>query len=200
MRACSARLQICLAWVESSTSPRTRARERTSDWRRGELRRVRAAGPETARLLATCADRPGIVAAISNFLYERGANIITSDQYSSDPEGGSFFVRMSFRLPGIETRKEAFEADFASEVAERFEMRWRFSYGQIGGVAVMRPRYDHCLLDVLWRTRRGELPMELTMVDRQTIQISRRRSELRRALSPRPCRPGRVRRALRRRR
>ena len=124
-----------------------------------------AAGPETARLLATCADRPGIVAAISNFLYERGANIITSDQYSSDPEGGSFFVRMSFRLPGIETRKEAFEADFASEVAERFEMRWRFSYGaDRRRVAVMVSRYDHCLLDVLWRTRRGELPMELTMV------------------------------------
>jgi hypothetical protein len=53
----------------------------------------------TARLLIGCADRPGIVAAVSGFLFERGANIVSSHQYSSDPSGGSFFLRTEFFLP-----------------------------------------------------------------------------------------------------
>jgi formyltetrahydrofolate deformylase len=50
-------------------------------------------GPDTARLLVACLDRPGIIAAVSRFLYELDANIITSDQYSSDPEHGRFFLK-----------------------------------------------------------------------------------------------------------
>jgi formyltetrahydrofolate hydrolase len=53
----------------------------------------------TARLLIGCADRPGIVAAVSGFLFERGANIVSSHQYSSDPSGGRFFMRTEFFLP-----------------------------------------------------------------------------------------------------
>ena len=51
------------------------------------------------RLLVACADRPGIVAAVSRFLLDAGANIIHSDQHSSDPWGGAFFLRMEFTLP-----------------------------------------------------------------------------------------------------
>jgi len=53
----------------------------------------------TARLLIACPDRPGIVAAVSSFLFERGANIVSSHQYSSDPTGGRFFLRTEFFLP-----------------------------------------------------------------------------------------------------
>ncbi len=52
----------------------------------------------TGRLLVNCADRPGIVAAVSGFLFERGANIVSSHQYSSDPLGGRFFLRTEFFL------------------------------------------------------------------------------------------------------
>ncbi|HTZ64460.1 MAG TPA: formyltetrahydrofolate deformylase [Solirubrobacteraceae bacterium] len=63
----------------------------------------------TARLLISCADGPGIVAAISGFLFEQGANIISSDQYSTHPEHGTFFMRSAFYLPAIEDGLKATE-------------------------------------------------------------------------------------------
>lgn len=65
----------------------------------------------TARLLVSCPDGPGIVAAVSRFLFEQGANIVSSDQYSTHAEHGSFFMRCAFYLPAIdEDRRAAFEA------------------------------------------------------------------------------------------
>src|SRR3954464_3560807 len=67
------------------------------------------AGPtareETARLLVSCPDRHGIVATISTLLFEAGANIVASDQYSTDPEGGTFFLRMEFHLERLGGRR-----------------------------------------------------------------------------------------------
>ena len=57
-----------------------------------------------ARMLISCPDRPGIVAAVSHFLYEHGANIVQSDQYTMDPEGGMFFIRFEFDLNRYGTR------------------------------------------------------------------------------------------------
>ena len=118
----------------------------------------------TARLLVSCEDRPGIVAAVSNLLFEAGANILTSDQYSSDPEDGSFFLRMTFRLKGLDQRREEIEEGFTG-IAEQFEMNWDIHYGgDTRRIGVMVSRYDHCLMDLLWRWRRGELPAEITGV------------------------------------
>jgi formyltetrahydrofolate deformylase len=118
----------------------------------------------TARLLISCPDGPGIVAAVSRFLFEQGANIVTSDQYSTDPEHGSFFMRSAFYLPAIDEGRAAFEAAFG-ELAQRFAMRWRIAYARDRRrVALMASREDHCLLDLLWRGRRGELDMEVTCV------------------------------------
>ena len=77
----------------------------------------------TARLLIACPDRPGIVAAVSGFLFERSANIVSSHQYSSDPSGGRFFMRTEFFLGPGEQRATLAEA-FRTQVAERFEMEW----------------------------------------------------------------------------
>ena len=118
----------------------------------------------TARLLISCPDGPGIVAAVSRFLFEQGANIVSSDQYSSDPEHGSFFMRSAFYLPAIENDRAAFEAAFAA-LAERFAMQWRIAYARDRRrVALMASREDHCLLDLLWRNRRGELDMDVICV------------------------------------
>jgi formyltetrahydrofolate deformylase len=118
----------------------------------------------TGRLLISCADGPGIVAAVSRFLFERGANIVASDQHSTDPEHGTFFMRTAFYLPAIEEDPTEFEAGFG-ELAERFGMDWRIAYArerQRG--ALMASREDHCLLDLLWRQRRGELALDIACV------------------------------------
>jgi formyltetrahydrofolate deformylase len=117
---------------------------------------------ETGRLLVRCDDRPGIVAAVSGFLHAQGANILQSDQYSTDPEGGTFFLRMVFHVRGgSETLAESFQ----SEVADRFGMTWSLhDAARPKRVAIMVSRYDHCLLDLLWRWRRGELDLDIGMV------------------------------------
>jgi formyltetrahydrofolate deformylase len=118
----------------------------------------------TARLLITCPDGPGIVAAVSRFLFEQGANIVTSDQHSTHPQHGTFFMRSTFFLPAIEEDPTGFEAEF-SALAERFQMSWRLAYAnQRRRVALMASRQDHCLLDLLWRNRRGELDMDVVCV------------------------------------
>jgi formyltetrahydrofolate deformylase len=122
----------------------------------------------TARLLIGCADRPGIVAAVSGFLFERGANIVSSHQYSSDPAGGRFFLRTEFFLDGVsesQTRRERLREEFSRHVAERFAMEWELRFwGERRRVAILVSRHDHCLVDLLWRARRGELEAAVVAV------------------------------------
>ncbi len=122
-------------------------------------------GPDhTARLLMSCPDGPGIVAAVSSFLFERGANIIASDQYSTDAEHGTFFMRIAFWLPELDSDPAPFEAAFG-ELVQRFKADWRIAYAHHRRrVALMASREDHCLLDLLWRHRRGELNMDVVCV------------------------------------
>jgi formyltetrahydrofolate deformylase len=122
-----------------------------------------ASAPGLLRLLISCPDRPGIVAGVSRFLYEAGANIVRSDQYSTDPEGGMFFLRMEFAL--AEDKRQGLGERFGLKVAEPLGMTWRLWDGsQPKRISVMVSRYDHCLLDLLWRWRRGELGAEIVMV------------------------------------
>lgn len=121
--------------------------------------------PGTARLLIQCEDRPGIVAAVSQFLFQHQANIIHADQHSTDATGGRFFMRLEYALAGMTATPDAIEAKFGAEVAPRFEMEWRFTYSaRPQRVAIMVSRYDHCLLELLWRWRRGELPIDVPLV------------------------------------
>jgi formyltetrahydrofolate deformylase len=115
------------------------------------------------RLLVSCPDRSGIVAAVSRFLFESGANIVTSDQYSTDPLGGDFFLRMEFTIPA--ERYNGLTERFGLAVAEPFDMRWRlWNAGEPKRLAIMVSHYDHCLLELLWRWRRGELGAEIVLV------------------------------------
>jgi formyltetrahydrofolate deformylase len=117
------------------------------------------------RLLVSCTDRPGIVAAISQFVRDQGANIVQSDQHTTDPEGGAFFMRTEFRLNGLEAGADDFERAFAEEVAEPFGMDWRMHYAsRRKRVAILVSRYDHCLAELLWRWRRGELHADIPLV------------------------------------
>jgi formyltetrahydrofolate deformylase len=117
------------------------------------------------RLLVWCADQPGIVNAVSGFLFESGANIVQSDQHSSDPEGGQFFLRMEFTLPDDTATVHELSARFGDKVAARFEMGFRFwDSRQRKRMAVLVSRYDHCLQDLLWRWKRDELEAEIALV------------------------------------
>ena len=115
------------------------------------------------RLLIACADRPGLVSAVSTFLYEHGANIVDSAQHSTDPEGGTFFMRMEFRLDRFDAQHDL-EVAFDNDVGRRFNMDARFTSAQKKRMAILVSREDHCLLDLLWRWRRDELGADIVHV------------------------------------
>jgi formyltetrahydrofolate deformylase len=80
-------------------------------------------------------------------------------------QGGTFFLRMEFRLEDLVARGDELERRFAEEVGTPFAMSWRISYArERKRVALLVSRYDHCLLDLLWRWRRGELEADVVGV------------------------------------
>ncbi|MEI4271131.1 formyltetrahydrofolate deformylase [Klenkia sp. LSe6-5] len=116
-------------------------------------------------LVVQCPDTPGVVSAISTFLTAAGANILTLDQHATAETGGRFFQRTTFRLPGLVAARTELEARFATEVADRFGMQYRLTeVGKPKRVAILVSKTDHCVLDLLWRNRRGDLAMDVAMV------------------------------------
>lgn len=117
----------------------------------------------TAILLVDCPDRKGLVAAIAEFLYRHGANILHADQHQ-DHELRSFFTRIEWELEDFDLDAEAFARAFGP-LAERFEMRWRLEYGTgQSAVALFVSRQLHCLADLLHRHQIGELPCRVPLI------------------------------------
>jgi len=120
---------------------------------------------DIGRLLLRCDDRPGLVAAITSFLARAGANIVSLDQHSTQQTGGMFMQRTIFHLPGLAAARTELEQDFRTQVAEPFGIDFRLTEAaKPKRVALMASTEDHCLLDLLWRNRRGELDMSVVMV------------------------------------
>ena len=131
-----------------------------------------ASAPHTAdnekrdigRLLISCPDRPGIVAAVSRFLFEAGANILESQQHSTDPSGGTFYLLVEFHLPGLSGRYAKLTAEFAA-LSDSFSMRWTMTQAaELKRVAIFVSKADHALQELLWRTHSGELNADIRMV------------------------------------
>lgn len=119
----------------------------------------------TARLLITCPDRPGIVSAVSTFFYNHGANITDLDQHSSDAEGGTFFMRLEFQTPHLDVTRDVLRAAFQKAVADKYDMHWHIAWAaDRKRMAVLVSRYDHALMELLWRVRRGDLVATIPMV------------------------------------
>lgn len=117
-----------------------------------------------ARMLISCPDRSGIVAAVSQFLYEHGANIVQSDQYTMDPEGGLFFIRFEFDLSDLDKELPVLVEDFA-RVADRFDMKWHtFRASRKKRLAIFVSKEDHCLMELLWQWKAGDLDADISMV------------------------------------
>ncbi len=118
---------------------------------------------DTATLLVSCPDRRGLVAALAQLLYGHGANILDADQHT-DTVARQFFQRIRFDLTEMRTDRVALEQAI-SEVAERFQMKWSLHYAvDRKRVAIFVSRYDHCLVDLLWRHRAGELDGDIALI------------------------------------
>ena len=117
----------------------------------------------TAILLIDAPDQKGLVARISTFLFERGANILHADQHR-DNENGLFFMRIEWDLAEFRHDDEGFRAEFAP-VARELGLRWRVEYSRIAPrVAIFVSRYLHCLSDLLERRQTGELACDIVLV------------------------------------
>jgi formyltetrahydrofolate deformylase len=112
-------------------------------------------------LTLSCPDRTGIVARVAGFLYERGANILDAQQYD-DAETGRFFMRVVFDAGGRDA--EALRAEFAG-LADSLQMDWGLRDPKVRRrVMILASQTDHCLADLIWRWRRGELVMDIAAV------------------------------------
>ena len=119
--------------------------------------------PETAILLMSCPDQKGLVAKVAQFLYENGANIIHADHHV-DPEASIFFMRVEWEVTQFSLPKEEFAPHF-NALVEPLGMHWSLHYSsQVQRLAMLVSRQDHCLMDLLWRYRAGELQCEIPLL------------------------------------
>ena len=118
-----------------------------------------------AILLVQCPDRPGIVAAISSFLFRHGANITDFDQHTSYDDQALYFTRLEFQTDRIDLPLEDLKAAFALDVARPFAMDWRLTVStHRKRVAVLVSKHDHALMELLWTWKRGDLRADVTSV------------------------------------
>ena len=117
----------------------------------------------SAVLLISCPDRKGIVAGVANFLYEHNANIVHADEHQ-DSERSLFFLRIEWDLADFTLDSEQFQLSF-SQFAEKFHMQWRVAYStSVPKMAVFVSKEDHCLADLLYRYKSGELTCAIPLI------------------------------------
>jgi formyltetrahydrofolate deformylase len=114
-------------------------------------------------LTLSCPDRPGIVSAVSTFLAQNGQNILDAQQFD-DVETGKFFMRVVFTAADLAVELSALQTGFAA-IAQRFAMEWQMrDRAAKRRVMLLASKFDHCLVDILYRWRTGELDMVPTAV------------------------------------
>lgn len=116
------------------------------------------------RLVVKCPDKSGIVSKISKFLFDHDSNIIESSQYSSDPEGGTFFLRIEFHCEDLIEKSAQMEEDF-KEIASFYSMEYHFTYGtERKRTAIFVSREPYCLMELLWEWQNGDLETDIVVV------------------------------------
>jgi formyltetrahydrofolate deformylase len=122
----------------------------------------------SAILLISCPDRKGEVATIADFVYRHGGNILHADEHG-DEESGLFLMRVEFDPKdfGIDLGQKDL-ADFGKHfapIAEKFQMQWRLAQSsQRPRMIVFVSKYDHCLVDLLYRQHSGELACDIPLI------------------------------------
>ncbi|TRD11594.1 formyltetrahydrofolate deformylase [Erythrobacter insulae] len=115
---------------------------------------------DTLILTLSCEDRPGITARVTGFLFERGCNILDAQQFNdrSDKDRDRFFMRVAFDPTG--TRTDSLRSDF-KKLAGEFSMDWKIAaQDRPRRVMIMVSKFDHCLVDLLYRWRTGEINID----------------------------------------
>ena len=128
-------------------------------------------GPQTAVvpmknsavLLISCPDRKGIVATISDFVFRHDGNILHADEHA-DEESNLFLMRVEFDPAGFDIDLADFSRHF-TPIAEKFEMQWRLARSNCRPkMIILVSKYDHCLVDLLYRHRSGELACDIPLI------------------------------------
>ncbi|GAK11063.1 LOW QUALITY PROTEIN: formyltetrahydrofolate deformylase [Geomicrobium sp. JCM 19039] len=116
------------------------------------------------RLLISCEDQPGIVSAVSSTLANHKANIIESNQYSTNPHGGKFFMRIEFECADLQAHKANIKKDLEA-IGQTFQMKWTLTdVQQLKRAAIFVSKELHCLREILLEWDNGDLPIEIPIV------------------------------------
>jgi formyltetrahydrofolate deformylase len=122
-----------------------------------------AAAPANATLLVSCRDRTGLVAALSEFVFKHGGNILDADQHA-ELETGLFFMRLRWDLAAFKLSRAEIDTALRA-LATRFELEWELTYSDVRPrVAVFASKAPHCLYDLLLAHQLGELRGDLALV------------------------------------
>ena len=117
----------------------------------------------TAVLRLNCQDQKGIVFNVSKFIFERGGNIISSQQHAEELDQ-RFFMRVHFDRTAMTISREALETELA-ELAGRFQMQAELSFEEDRKrMAILVSKYDHCLYDLFLRYQYGEINADIALV------------------------------------
>ncbi len=119
----------------------------------------------SAILLLSCPDQKGVVAAISDFVFRHGGNILHADEHA-DAESNLFLMRVEFDPADFDISLS--EPDFSkhfSPIAQKFRMQWRLAQSSYRPrMVIMVSKYDHCLVDLLYRHKSGEIACEIPLI------------------------------------
>jgi formyltetrahydrofolate deformylase len=117
----------------------------------------------SAILLLSCPDRQGLVAAISDFVFRHNGNILHADEHA-DEGSNLFLMRVEFDPANFDIPLADFSKHF-SPIAEKFEMRWRLARSDYRPrMVILVSKYDHCLVDLLYRHKSGELACDIPLI------------------------------------
>jgi formyltetrahydrofolate deformylase len=118
---------------------------------------------KSAILLLSCPDRKGVVATVAGFVFQHGGNILHADEHS-DVDSGIFLMRVEFDPAEFDVPLNDFAKHF-SPIAIDFDMRWRLAQSDYRPrMAILVSKYDHCLVDLLYRHQSGELTCEIPCI------------------------------------
>ena len=117
----------------------------------------------SAALLLSCPDQKGVVASVAGFIYQHGGNILHADEHS-DLDSNIFFMRVEFDPAELDLPLSDFVAHF-SPIAKNFRMQWRLALSDVRPrMAILVSKYDHCLVDLLYRHQSGEWACEIPCI------------------------------------
>lgn len=117
----------------------------------------------SAVLLISCPDRKGLVATVSDFIYRHGGNILHTDEHT-DADSAWFLMRVEFDPSAFDIPLTALPQLFVP-IAQKFDMEWRLAKpGERKKMVIMVSKYDHCLVDLLYRHKVGELNCDVPLI------------------------------------